>query len=103
MKEHDTEKGWYYKEGENKQGYFLALVNARGSCSMRIFDSNDGAFLVKEYKKNCNYQVGFPEFLKGAISLYISKQPNLEVECRHRLPSYVLAELRQQVLGRRGT
>jgi len=99
MKEHETEKGWYFLDGENK---ILAFVNAKGSCSMRQFDANDGTFLGKENKKNGDYQVCFSEILKGATSLYVREQPNLGKGCKHRLPSNVLTELRQQVIGKRG-
>lgn len=34
-------------------------------------------------------------------SLYIRKQPNLEKECKHRLPSNVLTELKQQAFDER--
>src|SRR5947207_4921774 len=39
-----TEKGWYYWKGKNNRGYFLAFVNAKGSCSMRRFEADGGAF-----------------------------------------------------------
>lgn len=94
-----TEKGWYFWKSKNGRGYFLAFVNARGSCSMRRFEADDGAFLGREYKSG-DYQVSFSEYLRSAVALYVSRQPNLERDCKARLPAFVLSELRQQVLGK---
>jgi len=37
-----VEKGWYYLDAGNGREYFAAFVNARGSCSLRLFDPQDG-------------------------------------------------------------
>lgn len=90
------DKGWYYWQGANtSRAYFLAFVNAKGSCSMRRFEVDGGAFLGKEYKSG-DYQASFSEYLQSAVSLYVSRQPNLERDCKSRLPSFVLSELKQQ-------
>jgi hypothetical protein len=90
------DKGWYYWLGANtSRGYFLAFVNAKGSCSMRRFEVDGGAFLGREYKSG-DYQASFSEYLQSAVSLYVSRQPNLERDCKSRLPSFVLTELKQQ-------
>jgi Endonuclease NucS C-terminal domain len=94
-----TEKGWYYWKGKNNRDYFLAFVNAKGSCSMRRFEAGGGAFLGREYKSG-DYQDSFSDYVKAASPLYVSRQPNLERDCKTRLPSYVLSELKQQVLGK---
>jgi hypothetical protein len=94
-------KAWYYFEGKNGRGYFFAFVNAKGSCSMRRFEADGGAFLGREYESG-DYQASFSEYLKFGVPLYLSRQPNLERDCKNRLPSFVLAELRQQVLGKSG-
>jgi hypothetical protein len=91
-----TEKGWYYWKGKNGRGYFLAFVNAKGSCSMRRFEADGGAFLGREYKSG-DYQEKFGEYLLAATDLYVSRQPNLERECKVRLPELVLSELQRQV------
>jgi hypothetical protein len=94
-----VEKGWYYWEGKNGRGYFLAFVNAKGSCSMRRFEADGGAFLGKEYKSG-DFQDTFADYLKSAVPLYVSRQPNLERDCKNRLPSFILSELRQQTQGK---
>lgn len=94
-----TEKGWYYWKGKNGRGYYLAFVNAKGSCSMRRFEADGGSFLGREYKSG-DYQASFSEYLGSAVALYVSRQPNLERDCKARLPAFVLSELRQQVLGK---
>jgi hypothetical protein len=88
-----VEKGWYYWEGKNGRGYFLAFVNAKGSCSIRRFELEGGAFVGVD-RRSGDYQETFSDYLKTAVPLYVSRQPNLERDCRNRLPSYVLAELR---------
>ena len=93
------QKGWYYWKSKNGRAYFLAFVNAKGSCSMRRFEAEGGAFLGREYKSG-DYQASFSEYLKSALALHVSRQPSLERDCKSRLPSFVLFELRQQVLGR---
>ncbi len=90
-----VEKGWYFWEGRNGCGYFLAFVNAKGSCSMRRFEADGGTFLGKEYKSG-DFQDSFSDYLKSAVPLYVSRQPNLERDCKNRLPSFILSELRQQ-------
>jgi len=94
-----TEKGWYYWKGKNGRGYFLAFINAKGRCSMRRFEADGGAFLEREYKSG-DYQASFAEYLRSALALYVSRQPNLERDCKARLPTFVLSELRLQGLGK---
>ncbi len=95
------EKGWYYWNGKDNRCYFLAFVNAKGSCSMRRFGAEGGEFLGREYQSG-DYQASFSEYLKSAVVLYVRRQPNLEKDCKARLPAFVLSELRQQVLAKRG-
>ena len=38
-------KAWFYVKGSDGRAYILAMVNAKGSCSMRAFDASDGKFL----------------------------------------------------------
>ncbi len=91
-----TSKGWFHWRDSAERGYFLAFVNAKGSCSMRVFEETSGSFLSKEYKSG-NYEEGFAEYLGSAIQLRVSRQPNLERDCRHALPSHTLSELQEQI------
>lgn len=90
------EKSWYFWKAGNGEEYFLACVNAKGSCSMRRFKADDGTFLGREYKAG-DYQKGFSRYLKTAVPVLVTTQPNLERDCKNRLPSFVLTELRQQI------
>jgi hypothetical protein len=103
-------KGWYhYKQdasnffGEDKheRRYFLAFVNAKGSCSIRTFDADTGRFEGKKYHPG-HYQEAFAGTISRAIELTVKSQPNLERDCRERLPEAVLAYLKKQVQGRGG-
>jgi len=72
-----VEKGWYAGKDHYGRHYFLAFVNAKGSCSMRKFDAEQGAFLRKDYQSG-DFQKAFSEILTTARPLYPSRQPNLE-------------------------
>jgi hypothetical protein len=90
-----TQKAWFFLK--HKSGpFFLAFVNAKGSCSMRTFAADDGRAMGKDYGTG-DYQEDFREFVQGANELYVRQQPNLERACKDRLPSDVLAELRAQM------
>lgn len=91
-----TEKAWCFWRGKDNRSYFLAFVNAKGSCSMRRFEANAGTFLGREYKSG-EYQENFEEYLRSGRILSVSRQPNLERDCKHRLPDHVMSELKRQV------
>ena len=91
-------KGWFYRKGPGTgQGHFLACANWKGSCSMRIFDETDGAFLGKPENEIGDYQERFAEDLKSAVELHISSQPNLVQASKNGLPPEVLSELQGQM------
>jgi antitoxin component of MazEF toxin-antitoxin module len=90
------QKGWYYWKDKNGKGYFLAFVNARGSCSMRRFEADSGAALKKGPNPKGDYQDNFSEYLAQAVRVHLRQQPKLE-DCKQRLPSSVLTELQQQI------
>jgi len=94
-----TQKSCYFWRGKNDRGYFLAFVNAKGSCSIRRFEAESGTFLGREYKSG-DYQDSFSEYLRSGLALYVSRQPNLERDCKSSLPDTVLSELRRQVSGK---
>jgi hypothetical protein len=89
-------KAWFYHKDENGREYFLAFVNAKGSCSIRTFDSEKGIFLGKHSQPG-NYQDQFADLIAGATDVTVSSQPNLERDCKERLPDHLLAYLRKQI------
>lgn len=90
-----VEKAWYFSPSGMGKPAFLAFVNAKGNCSMRVFDADDGSFLGRQYAGG-DYREAFREYIEGSTSVNVAKQPNLENECKQRLPSTVLAELGRQ-------
>lgn len=86
----------YYWVSKDRHPYFLAFVNAKGSCSLRRFDAVSGTFRSLDYKSG-DYQVGFGDYIRSAVPLYLSRQPNLERDCRSGLPSSTLYELSGQI------
>ena len=89
-------KAWYHLSDADGRRYFMAYVNAKGSCSMRTFDADTGAFLSRKYRPG-NYQTQFADFTRNATELTVSSQPNLERDCKERLPEALLAYLKRQV------
>jgi hypothetical protein len=92
-----TEKAWYFSPNGLEKPAFLAFVNAKGNCSMRVFDAEDGSFLGRRYAGG-DFREAFQEYIQGAVSVTATRQPSLEKECKQQLPSAVLAELKRQSL-----
>ena len=89
---HKRESAWYAWHDASGKAYFLAMVNAKGNCSMRMFGQESGAFLNKIYRDG-DFQEAFADYLREAKLLALSRQPNLEKHCRPALPNWALAEL----------
>jgi hypothetical protein len=89
-------KGWFYQKDEDGRTLILAFVNAKGSCSMRPFDYGRNTALGKRYGRG-DYQKSFADYLVGAQPLTVDRQPNLERECKDRLPTDTLEYLRNQI------
>lgn len=92
-----VERAWYYVSQKNGRGQFLALANAKGSCSLRRFDAQDGKAIPKGSNRSGDYRDRFSAEIKGATPLTVAKQPNLERKCKERLPMLTLQELQRQV------
>ena len=91
-------KAWFYRTDDGR-GYFLAFVNAKGSCSVRTFDATSGIYLGKRYLPG-NYQQQFADLITGAVEITVENQPNLERDCKQRLPQDVFQYLRNQINSR---
>lgn len=87
-------KGWFFSRSGNRPA-ILAFVNAKGSCSVRSYDVQTGIFLGKTYRAG-DYQNSFSDLVSGAVELTIDSQPNLERDCKERLPDRVLSYLKNQ-------
>lgn len=90
----DSAKAWFFINADGRE-YFAATANAKGSCSLRIFDADTGRFLKKQYGKG-DYQEAFRPALSSAKRLRVQLQPNLERDCRLQLPADLLQELKRQ-------
>ena len=89
-------KSWYLAQEPDGRRYFLAFVNARGSCSMRTYNAETGRWINKQYRSG-NYAERFAHVLRKARELTLHRQPNLEMDCRASLPDWVLYELKGQL------
>ena len=89
-------KSWYFVADTNGHHYFIAFVNAKGSCSMRTFDADTGRFITRKYRAG-NYQQQFVDVIRNANELTVDPQPNLERDCKVRLPESVFLQLKNQV------
>jgi hypothetical protein len=89
-------KAWFYGKDKNRRSLILAFVNAKGSCSVRPFDGETGIALGKRYGSG-PYQEYFADLIEGATELIVDSQPNLERDCKQRLPERLFAYLRKQI------
>ena len=70
-------KAWYYLSESDGHERFLAFVNARGSCSIRAFDTETGYLCHKDNSKG-DFQEVFESIISKSEPLTVSSQPNLE-------------------------
>jgi hypothetical protein len=91
-----VERAWYLVTIANGPRYFAAFVNARGSCSIRLFDTVEGRLRRREYKSG-DFQDSFADYLQSAVPLHVSRKPNLERDCKVQLPTTMFAELSRQI------
>jgi hypothetical protein len=89
-------KAWFFGKDKNGRGLILAFVNAKGSCSVRPFDGETSMALGKRYASG-HYQEHFADLIEGATELTVDSQPNLERDCKQRLPERLFAHLREQI------
>src|SRR5580704_14888281 len=66
-----VERCWYYLSQEGGHGQFLALANAKGSCSLRRFDVQDGTAIPKGSNRPGDYRHSFAAEIKGATPLTV--------------------------------
>lgn len=92
-----TERAWFHIPGKDGKGQFLALANAKGSCSLRRFEAGDGTALPKGENRSGDYRDGFSKEIEHATPLTVTRQPNLERDCKKRLPLPTFQELQKQV------
>ena len=68
-------KVWLYSK---EDGLFLAIVDARGSCSLRMYSEADGAYKGIVRAKGLSSGVAFADVLSTCTRVNVTKQPNLE-------------------------
>jgi hypothetical protein len=86
-------KQWLYSKAEKA---IFAVVDARGSCSLRVF-SLDGTFVGIARGKKVHSAKHFGAVLSGCSKLTIKDQPNLEEVAVSGLPGNVVKELAAQI------
>jgi hypothetical protein len=89
-------KAWFYGKDKSGRGLILAFVNAKGSCSVRPFDGETSIALGKRYGTG-PYQEHFADMIEGSTELTVDSQPNLERDCKQRLPERLFTHLRKQI------
>lgn len=93
----EVKKAWCFGKDRNGLELIFAFVNSKGSCSIRRFRLEDGTQIDWLPNKKGNYQDNFQDHLKNSYPLRLSSQPNLESDCKTRLPEWVMAEIRKQI------
>jgi len=91
-----VERAWFHLPQKDGRGQFLAVTNAKGSCSLRRFDAETGTASSKAANGAGDYRTVFYRELQRATPLTIGRQPNLARDCKDRLPPDVLQELQRQ-------
>jgi hypothetical protein len=92
-------KAWYFWcNSDERKWYVLAFVNGRGSCSLRRWEAKSGESLPKQVVKGSDWQDEFAEYLYGtSFRVHLRRKPNLEKNCKSRLPPEILSEIKEQV------
>jgi hypothetical protein len=86
---------WFYVE-QDGQGRFLAATNAKGGCSLRIYDAQSGRSLERRSEKGKLYQEAFAALLHEARNLFVH-DPKLVEESKEQLPEEALLDLQRQL------
>jgi antitoxin component of MazEF toxin-antitoxin module len=92
-----VEHAWFHLPSAEGAGQFLAVANAKGSCSLRRFDALTGTAVTKGPNRPGDYRDSFQKELRHAIQLTVSRQPNLANDCKDRLPPHILQALQKQI------
>jgi hypothetical protein len=89
-------KAWFFCRDREGREVILALVNRGQSCSVRTFEANTGIFVTK-LTGSGSYRDSFRDLLTRSVELTVPYQPNLDRNCKERLPGPILKHLRQQI------
>lgn len=91
------ETSWYFWVDGDGRRFLLAFVNGKGSCSLRPFDADTGVAFKRPPNQRGDYQLVYRDTLKSALSLPVKPKVSLEKDCKERLPSPLLEELRRYI------
>jgi uncharacterized protein len=91
-----NEKAWFFLAGaEENTGRFALFANAKGSCSVRVFDALTGRLLEKQVKKKAVFREAFSEMLAGVLPLH-PEHLDMHQDFDEQLPADVLEEFQLQ-------
>jgi hypothetical protein len=89
-------KAWFCRTDAEGRVFILAFVNREQSCTVRTFEAKNGTYLAKR-PGNGSYRDYFADLLANAIELSVPYQPNLDRNCKDRLPEPIMTHLRRQI------
>jgi len=93
-----VERSWVYLPDRGECGIFAVLSNAKGGCSLRIYDASSGRALEPIQRvKGKTYQQAFREYLDYGRALFMDEIESMDERCKEELPEEVLAELQRQL------
>jgi hypothetical protein len=90
-----VQHAWFYVE-QDGQGRFLAMINSKSGCSMRIYDAQSGQALERRSEKGKTYEEAFAAMLHEARNLFVDDRKLVE-ESKEQLPEEALLDLQRQV------
>jgi hypothetical protein len=90
-----VERVWYYYSEGGKR-YYLVLVNARRSCSLRGFDAESGKLSMKRTVPGHAFQEVFSQYIDPKMRLDLPVRVNLEDVSAAGLPEPLFRQLQQE-------
>lgn len=86
-----TSRGWFLTENNGRK-IIAAVVNAKGSCSCRLYDASTGRFLRKFPNARGTFRSAFAHVIREGKEFRLPYQPDLVSTEKFGLPPEVLHE-----------
>jgi hypothetical protein len=89
-------RGWFVTENSGRR-MIAGLVDAKGSCSCRMYDASTGYFVRKLPNAHGSFRIAFSNVIRGGREFRPPYQPDLLSTEKHGLPAEVLDAANSQI------
>jgi hypothetical protein len=89
-------KAWFCRNRADGRVFILAFVNREQTCTVRTLEAKNGTFLA-QLTGIGSFRDCFADLLSNAVELSVPYQPNLDRDCKDRLPELIMTHLRRQI------